>query len=65
MCYEMTPRYLCSDIFKIVLILKISLVQESGNECHCKTVEKLVILVMLDLLPTEQKVFYKCKAFTS
>ena len=33
MCYEMTPRYLCSDVFKIV-IFKISLVQESGNECH-------------------------------
>ena len=25
MCYEMTPRYLCSDIFKIVLIFKIGL----------------------------------------
>ena len=34
MCYEMTPRYLCSDVFKIVVIFKISLVQESGNECH-------------------------------
>ena len=40
MCYEMTPRYLCSDVFKIVVIFKISLVQESGNECHWKTVGK-------------------------